>query len=92
MTKTEKQIIDLIQNNKFLSDDLKKRYILALFMMDSAKQKDYLTLWGAFETRCQKVQHRDIKLTVQETQGVLRTVDEVKQDLIKKIKSSNQSQ
>ena len=89
MTTNEAQIIALIEQNKYLSDDLKKRYILALFLMDGPHQADYLELWKAFDNRCQSIAAGNFKLDSADVKAVLRTVDEVKRELIQKIKSSH---
>lgn len=89
MTTLEQQIIELIEKNNFLADDLKKRYILALFLMDTKHQEDYLELWQAFSSRCGRVEQGNFRLSAEEIKGVLRSVDEVKRELIQKIKSSS---
>ena len=54
MTDLEKQIIELITTNRHLSEELKKRYILAMFLMESAKQDEYLRLLQSFTWRCKQ--------------------------------------
>lgn len=89
MTNIEQQIIALIEGNPFLTEDLKKRYILALFLMDGTHQEEYVELWKAFDNRCKSIQQGQFKLDAQDIKNVLRSVDEVKRELISKIKSSN---
>ena len=90
MTDIEQQIIDLIENNHHLSDDLKKRYILALFLMDSGEQAEYLRLVQAFTYRCNAVE-RGIYIVRDDEKGkVMRTLEDVKKDILSKIHSNNQ--
>jgi hypothetical protein len=89
MTKIELQILDLIQSNRYLSQDLKQRYILALFMMRSKEQREYLEIIKAFSIRCEQIDRGLFILPSKEAKRILRTVEEVKQDLIDKINSSN---
>ncbi len=89
MTKSEQQIIALIEGNPYMAEDLKKRYILALFLMNGKAQKEYLELWQAFDNRCKSIQAGNFKLEASDVKNILRSVDEVKKELIAKIKSSN---
>ena len=72
-----------------IEDKLKKRYILALFLMNDEAQQDYLGLWTAFAGRCNTIERGEFTLKSDEAGRVLRTVDEVKKELILKIQSSN---
>jgi len=89
MTNAEQQIIALIEKNPYLAEDLKKRYILALFLMDTKQQEDYLELWKAFDSRCKNIAAGHFKLETTDVTNILRSVDEVKRELIQKIKSSH---
>lgn len=88
MSPIEQEIIALIEQNKFLSDALKKRYILALFLMDTPAQEEYLRLWKAFDSRCQQIKKEPFVLEANDMRNVLRSVDEVKKELIQKIQSA----
>ncbi len=90
MTDIEQQIIDLIENNHHLSDDLKKRYILALFLMDSSEQHEYLRLVQAFTYRCNAVERGIYIVRDDEKEKVMRTLEDVKKDILSKIHSNNQ--
>ena len=90
MTETEKQIVDLIENNHHLSDDLKKRYLLALFLMDSGEQEEYLRLVQAFSYRCNAVERGVYIVRDDEKEKVMRTLEDVKKDILSKIHSNNQ--
>ena len=85
MTNAEQRIIEMIERNGFLSPDLKQRYILALFLMDSPAQEDYLKLWEAFDERCKKEASKPFILEKGDIDTILRSVDEVKKELIQKI-------
>lgn len=87
MTDLEQQIIDLIEGNKFLSDELKKKYILALFLMDRKEQAEYLQLVKAFDYRCGAIDRGMFILKPDEKQKLMRTLDEVKEDLLRKLHS-----
>lgn len=90
MTDIEKRIIELIENNHHLSNDLKKRYILALFLMGSEEQEEYLKLIEAFTYRCNAVERGVYVLREDEKEKVMKTLSEVKEDILKKIKSNNE--
>lgn len=90
MTDTEKRIIDLIENNAHLSTDLKKRYILALFLMGTNEQADYLKLIEAFTYRCNAVERGIYIVRADEKEKVMKTLNDVKEDILKKIKSNNE--
>jgi len=87
MTDLEVQIIALIEGNKFLSDELKKKYILALFLMDRKEQQGYLEVVKAFDYRCGAIDRGMFVLKTDEKQKLMRTLDEVKEDLLRKLHS-----
>jgi len=89
MTDIEKQIIDLIDANQHLSEDLKKRYILALFLMSNDEQKEYLRLMQAFSYRCNAVERGIYIVREDEKKKIMRTLEEVKKDILDKIHSNN---
>lgn len=89
MTDLEQKIIDLIKGNQNLSEDLKQRYILALFLMGTDEQQQYLHLIEAFNYRCNVVERGIFILREDEKQHVMRTLEEVKEDILKKIHSKN---
>jgi len=89
MTDIEQQIINLVQGNPHLSDDLKQRYILALFLMGTKEQEEYLRLIQAFTYRCQAVERGIYIVREDEKKKVMRTLEEVKQDILSKIHSNN---
>lgn len=88
MTNIEQQIIDLIQNNSHLSEDLKKRYILTLFLMETKEQGEYLKLMKAFSYRCGAVERGIYVVTEEEKKEVMRSVEAVKEDILNKIHSN----
>ena len=90
MTDIEQQIIDLIENNHHLSEDLKKRYILALFLMDSDEQHEYMRLVQAFTYRCNAVERGIYIVRDDEKAKIMRTLEDVKKDILAKIHSNNQ--
>jgi len=90
MTDNEKRIIELIENNQHLSTDLKQRYILALFLMGTHEQEDYLKLIEAFTYRCNAVERGIYVVKADEKEKVMKTLDDVKEDILKKIKSNNE--
>jgi len=89
MTDLEQQIINLIESNHHLSDDLKKRYILALFLMETKEQEEYLRLIQAFTYRCNAVERGIFVVRDDEKAKVMRTLDDVKKDILSKIQSNN---
>jgi len=89
MTDIEKQIIDLIEANQHLSEDLKKRYILALFLMGNEEQREYLRLMQAFSYRCNAVERGIFIVRDDEKKKIMRTLEEVKKDILDKIHSNN---
>lgn len=90
MTDIEQKIIDLVEGNAHLSMDLKKRYILALFLMDYEEQEEYLKLIQAFTYRCNAVERGIYIVTADEKKKVMKTLSDVKEDILKKIKSNNE--
>ena len=88
MTDTEKQIIDLINNNQHLSEELKKRYILAMFLMESRKQREYLDLMQAFTKRCKETERGIFVVHPSDKKSTLRTYEDVKKDIFKKLNIS----
>ncbi|MFH0837771.1 MAG: hypothetical protein V1880_00710 [Patescibacteria group bacterium] len=90
MTDIEQKIINLIESNKHLSTDLKKRYILALFLMGTAEQEEYLKLIEAFTYRCNAVERGIYVVKADEKEKVMKTLSEVKEDILNKIKSNNE--
>jgi len=90
MTDIEQQILALIESNYHLSDDLKKRYILALFLMETKEQEEYLRLIQAFTYRCNAVERGIFVVRDDEKAKVMRTLDDVKKDIMSKIQSNNQ--
>jgi len=89
MTDAEKIIIDLIETNSHLSDELKKKYILALFLMDSKDQEEFLKLFQAFNYRCNSAERGIFIVKPDEKEKVMRSLDEVKKDIISKIQTNN---
>ena len=89
MTDTETQIIQLIENNPHLSSDLKKRYILALFLMETKEQEEYLNLIQAFSYRCNAAERGIFVVSDDEKNKIMRTLEDVKKDIIGKIQSNN---
>ncbi len=89
MTNIEQKIINLIENNQHLSTDLKKRYILALFLMDYDEQEEYLKLIEAFTYRCNAVERGIYIVKADEKERIMKTLSDVKEDILKKIKSNN---
>ncbi len=90
MTDIEQQIIDLVEGNSHLSTDLKKRYILALFLMGTDEQEEYLKLIQAFTYRCHAVERGIYIVKADEKEKVMKTLNDVKEDILKKIKSNNE--
>ncbi len=91
MTLIEQQIIDLIKNNQHISDELKQKYILALFLMKDDEQKEYLQIVKAFNYRCNASERGMYTLNEDEKQEIMRSLEDVKKDILKKIHSSNQN-
>jgi hypothetical protein len=89
MTDIETQIITLINTNPHLSDDLKKRYILALFMMETPQQEEYLKLIQGFTRRCGEVDSGIFILRKDEQEKLRVSFDEIKRDILKKIQNKN---
>ena len=89
MTDLEQQIIDLIEGNSHLSTDLKARYILALFLMESYEQAEYMKLIEAFTYRCNAVERGIYIVKADEKDTVMKSLEQVKEDIMKKINSSN---
>ncbi len=89
MTELEQQIIDMIEGNAHLSDDLKKRYILSLFLMETPEQLEYKKLIEAFTYRCKSIERGIYIVKADEKAEVLRTLDQVKSDILSKINQTN---
>ena len=85
MNSIEKQVVELVQNNKFLSEDLKKRYLVALFLMEYEKQEEYLKLLQAFTKRCEEMDRGIFVVHPQETGKLLRTYEQAKEDILRKL-------
>lgn len=90
MTEIETQIIELVTNNAHFSEELKKRYILSMFLMEADKQEEYLELLKAFTKRCVEMDRGVFVVRPNEMQQVMRTYEEVKTDLFKKLNINNQ--
>jgi len=90
MTDIEKKIIELIEGNSHLSTDLKKRYILALFLMDTKEQGEYLKLIQAFTYRCHAIERGIYIVKADEKEKIMKTLNDVKEDILNKIKSNNE--
>ena len=88
MTDLEKQILSLIQNNDHLSEDLKQKYILSLFLMTTEEQEEYLRLVQAFDYRCKSAEKGIYMLDAEDKEKIMKTLDEVKEDMIKKMQSN----
>ena len=88
MTSLEQKIIDLIKGNKYLSEELKTRYILALFLMETKEQEDYLKLIEAFNYRCHSIEKGMYEVKPEDKEKVMKTLNEVKEDILKKINSN----
>ncbi len=89
MTEPEAKIIALIEKNPYLSGELKKRYILALFLMDRKDQEEYLQVMRAFDYRCNAVERGMFVLQADQEQKLMKSVQEVKEDILRKIHSSH---
>jgi len=92
MTELEKQIIQLIQHNQHFSEELKKRYILAMFLMETDKQEEYLRLIQAFTQRCKQMDRGIFIVKPDEMNRVMKTYEQVKEDLIKKLNINSSGQ
>ena len=92
MTDLEKQIIELITENRHLSEELKKRYILSMFLMESGKQQEYLRLLQAFTWRCKQMDRGIFIVKPSDMHRIMRTYDEVKKDILKKLDIDNKTQ
>lgn len=90
MTDLEEKIIALVNNNKYLSNELKKRYILTLFLMETGKQEEYLILMKEFENRCDEMKRGIFMVGPNEMHTIMRTYDDVKKDVLKKIDNNKQ--
>lgn len=90
MNSIEKLIIDLINANQYLSEELKKRYIVAMFLMEYDKQEQYLKLLQAFTKRCEEMSRGIFIVHPAEMGTLLRTYDQAKADILKKIGLSGQ--
>ena len=87
MTHLEEQIIHLVKNNSHLSDELKTRYILALFLMESSQQLEYLRLIEALDYRCKSAEKGIFIVKAEEKENVMKTLEDVKTDILNKIQS-----
>ena len=92
MTDLEQQIIELVTNNRHLSGELKKRYILAMFLMENEKQLEYLRLLQAFERRCTEMDRGVFIVKPDEMKNILKTYEDTKKDILKKLNINNQNQ
>ncbi len=92
MTDLEKQIIQIITQNRHLSEELKKRYILAMFLMENEKQLEYLRLLQAFQMRCQEMDRGVFIVKPNEMKQILRTYEDAKKDILRKLNINNQNQ
>jgi len=90
MTELEEKIIALVNHNKYLTDELKKRYILTLFLMETGKQEDYLKLMKEFESRCDEMKRGIFAIGPEELHTIMRTYDDVKKDILGKIDNNKQ--
>jgi hypothetical protein len=90
MTEIETKIIEMIQANSHLSNELKKRYILAMFLMEPDKQSHYLELLQSFDKRCDDMNRGIFVVKPQEMSKVMRSYEEVKKDILKKLNNPNQ--
>lgn len=88
MTELEQQIVALIEGNDHLSEDLKQRYLLALFLMSSVEQAEYLHLIQAFTYRCNAVERGIYIIPENEKNKIMKTLEDVKEDILKKINSN----
>lgn len=89
MTESEHQIVSLLESNPYISNELKKRYLFALFLMNDDEQKEYLEIIKAFDYRCKAVERGMYILSEDEKQGVLRSLEDVKEDILRKIHSNH---
>ncbi len=89
MTDLEKIIIQEITQNPHLSEELKKQYILSMFLMESEKQREYLSLLQAFTSRCQQMDRGIFVVKPDEMKRVMKTYEQVKNDLIRKLRTSS---
>jgi len=89
MTNLEEQIIQLILQSKHFSEELKKQYILAMFLMETEKQQEYLRLVETFIKRCEQLDRGIFVVRPEEMKRVMRTYEQVKEDLIKKLNTNN---
>ncbi|QQR83859.1 hypothetical protein IPJ72_01470 [Candidatus Peregrinibacteria bacterium] len=85
MTTLEKQIIQLITQNAHFSEELKKRYILAMFLMESDKQQEYKELLEKFTKRCEEMNRGIFVIKPSDLAKTMRTYEEVKKDLLLKL-------
>ncbi|MFC1729824.1 hypothetical protein ACFL6I_05760 [candidate division KSB1 bacterium] len=85
MTEVESLTIAAINGNQYLSEELKKRYILALFLMESDKQQDFLRLMQVFNNRCREGNRGVFVVKASEINNTMRTYDDVKQDIFRKL-------
>lgn len=89
MNELETKIIKLIKDNSHLSEELKARYILALFLMETKEQQEYLKLIEAFCYRCNAIERGVYIVKADEKEAIMKTLEDVKQDILKKINSNH---
>ncbi len=89
MTNLENKIIGMIENNCHLSEELKQRYILCLFLMETSEQEEYLKLIEAFTYRCNAVERGVYIVKANEKEIVMKSLQDAKNDILGKINSSN---
>lgn len=85
MNNIEEDIIKLIHDSNYFSNELKKKYILAMFLMDYDEQNKFLDLLKTFIYRCKLMDRGIFIVKPDERDKVMKSYKEVKEDLIKKI-------
>jgi len=88
MSELEAKIIEVIKNNSHLSEELKTKYILALFLMETNEQREYFKLIEAFSYRCNAAERGIFIVKTEEKEKVMKTFAEVKEDILNKIQSN----
>lgn len=89
MTDLEKQVIQVINQNKYLSDLQKKQYILTVFMMNEVELKEYLHTLMNFQSRCDEMDSGTFKVHQSESVDMMKAYNQVKEKFIKKYKNNN---
>ncbi len=89
MSTLENKIIELIKSNSNLSEELKTRYILALFLMETREQEEYLKLIEAFNYRCNAIERGVYIVKAEDKAAVMKTLEDVKNDMLNKINSNH---